>query len=95
MMEDDWPESWAWDFERVRAAGVAMGYLPGEAAGLAFRWLKARAACPWREEVAGWDDARREAWGRLAGDYQDSGVDWREAEEWAYREIKGAADGRV
>lgn len=82
--DDDWPESWRGDFDSMKAANIKLGFHPGVAAELAYENLKARAACPWRAEVAGWPDERREAWGRRAAHLQDAGTNWRDAECEAY-----------
>src|SRR4051794_18695482 len=41
---DDWPASWAADFEEMKAENIRLGHIPGEAARLAYEVLKARAA---------------------------------------------------
>jgi hypothetical protein len=92
--EVEWPESWAGEFDIIRATAERGDFSPGEAAAGAYRCLAARAACPWRAVVAKWPDERRGAWGLLAGTLQDAGEHWREAERRAFIELTGASDGQ-
>lgn len=41
----------------------------------------------WRVPLASWPDDLREAWGVRAGELQDGGLGWREAERLAYEEV--------
>jgi hypothetical protein len=89
---DDWPETWRSDFAEMRAENVRLGYPPGEAAHLAYLVLKSRAACPWRATVATWPLELRRRWGERAGELQDGGDDWRDAERIAFDEVEGRGD---
>ncbi len=43
---------------------------------------------PWRRRLARWPDPWRERWGVRANALEDTGLDWRQAEQQAFEELK-------
>jgi hypothetical protein len=76
----------------VEARARAAAELEDIASGI----LKARgasAALPWRAAVRDWPEAKREAWGLLAAEYEGRGLSWRDAESRAFDDLTRGPGG--
>jgi hypothetical protein len=85
-------EAWPGEHAALTQENRRVGYDPTAAASLALQYLRARDACPWRQVLPTWPDDRRLRWGLRAGQLQDGGIGWREAEEQAFVEVSAEAE---